>query len=234
MNLTQYFPNKFNLNVTSTNVIYLSESLCELKSINKLLDNYFKQTPKIDIDEYMSVFIQEKQEFISSFKKQIDSRKFASISGCQESTLNEMMQIFKVKLEKTISKYKKFKCKLLGKEKLFSEYWIKKKEHFLKFKAVKLSGSTKASTANSLENFLNEKRNDDVKFIEPPKERWIQQYLPKDSAVDQTKDIIKDLGALISTFSQKLHNQKDMTYQSKDITIKHSRQQYNSKQSKRC
>ena len=166
----------FNLNITNDKVVYIIQTLNEVKSINKIFDNYFKYNIKSDIENYVISFINNNKLFAKEFDTYIYDLiiKLGNQSFINEEnnnnkllvnqslilTLKGINSVLKDRLESLNLKYQGFKKKLLYKERISDIYWNKKdaflSEHLIKDKEKSKKEYSEIKNKNQTLNELSE------------------------------------------------------------------------------
>ena len=166
----------FNLNITNDKVVYIIQTLNEVKSINKIFDNYFKYNIKSDIENYVISFINNNKLFAKEFDTYIYDLiiKLGNKSFINEEnnnnkllvnqslilTLKGINSVLKDRLESLNIKYQGFKKKLLYKERISDIYWNKKdaflSEHLIKDKEKSKKEYSEIKNKNQTLNELSE------------------------------------------------------------------------------
>lgn len=166
----------FNLNITNDKVVYIIQTLNEVKSINKIFDNYFKYNIKSDIENYVISFINNNKLFAKEFDTYIYDLiiKLGNKSFINEEnnnnkllvnqslilTLKGINSVLKDRLESLNLKYQGFKKKLLYKERISDIYWNKKdaflSEHLIKDKEKSKKEYSEIKNKNQTLNELSE------------------------------------------------------------------------------
>ena len=225
----------FNLNIKDDKILFISETLMEINSLTKLLQNYTKSN--INIECYVSIFLSDRQQFLNDLVEYLKNTSSQEKFINKENYLNELqfknykgiIEILQSKLGNLVKDYKKYKENQEKQLRLESSFWIKKKNFYLNNKNTIKKNEIIKERKDSKEN--RELTHKDYHFNtednitnnynqskEPVVEKWIQQYLPQDTAeVDQTKNMMENIGKLLNTFSQKIFEHNEITQISKRI-----------------
>ena len=225
-------------------IFYLTESLYEIKKIKKLFKNYFKVQDKVlNINEFMSKFLSEKNSFVENMETFIskaspNSKDYYVASNFYKSLLNQAQIIFKSRIDEVMTSFKILKQKIIKKNSIYNRYWESKNlyiqkhgkilNNYIRSKSTIDGESKEKISVNIDENYKDKKEKKNQNFIfeenlnkaddtiiEPPKEKWALKYIPQETkTIDDTIKILNDLSNLMKTFTQKVYFHNEMTQQS--------------------
>lgn len=224
----------FSLNVKDKNILFISDTFKEIHSLTKLLQNHTKSN--INIEGYVSIFLSDRQQFLNDLIEYLKNTSSQDKFKNKENYLNELqfknykgiIQILQIKLGSLVKEYKKYKENQEKQLRLESSFWDKKKNFYINNKINKVNEVKKEKkdykenkdisqndyNLNSEHNISNQ----NYQSKEPVIEKWIHQYLPQDTAeIDQTKNMMENIGKLLNTFSQKIFEHNEITQISKII-----------------
>lgn len=225
MNISTYFTTNFTFQSSDIKLKFASETLSEIKILEKLLKNYSKFSKKLNLDEYFPVFLNERQQFINDFidylKKSTSINKktndYIYINEFQFSIYKGIIDILHSKIENFSKEYKKHKADE-EKNQNFKYEFSKRKKNFFKTK-----GNSYIQVKNDSQNPIKDNDND-IDTINKTnsqniQETWITQYLPQDTTeIDQTKGLMQNVTKLMNVFSEKIYQDLERTSQIKENT----------------
>jgi hypothetical protein len=225
MNISNYFTTNFTFQSSDLKIKFASESLSEIKILEKLLKNYSKYSKKLNLDEYFPNFLNERQQFINDFigflKKSTSSKKkttdYVYINEFQFSIYKGIIDILNSKIENFSKEYKKHKSEEEKNENFKYEY-LKRKKIFFKTKAfsyvsIKKDSQIQFNDDDDDNNKINVMNSNTIE------ETWVSQYLPQDTTeIDQTKGLMQNVTKLMKVFSEKIHQDLERTSQIKENT----------------
>jgi hypothetical protein len=191
---------------------------------------------KIDIDEYIAYFLQDKNEFISEFSKYVESNKEMSLL-MRKNCMN-VLEILKSGIDEILKDYKNLKQKMLRKMKKKDNFYKLKEEYYSHFN---INVNTKSSLMPSIPNIPNaliSKPTSNVLIAHKPKtinyldminqEPNINQEIYKENPqvihifrenesknLEKTKQTLYELSDLMTNFSSKVSQHHEITQNSK-------------------
>ena len=215
--------NSFKLNLENN---YIKESIQTLKDINKanyILQNHHKFSYKIELDEYFTYFLKEKNNFIISFQQYIrKSKSNPEIPADIITVYKEILSILKSNIDNLITNFKMIKQNLYKKSRQEEQYFDQKFNFF----AENETGIGDIPKIESLKNIPNKVKKFFVKNlpfdIENIEEKIKNKYKETTNVVEmlidkekqnfeKTKKILFDLSSLVTNVQKKLHAQGEMT-----------------------
>jgi hypothetical protein len=221
--------NNFNLNINDDKIIFISETLMEIHSLTKLLQSYSKSN--INIEGYVSIFLSDRHQFLNDLIEYLKNTSSQEKFKNKENYLNELqfknykgiIEILQIKLGCLVKEYKKYKENQDKQNRLELNFWNRKKSFYSNNKTFSKQTETKQDNMeiNQTDFLNNENESNHIQHSkEPVIENWIQQYLPQDTAeLDQTKNMMENIGKLLNTFSQKIFEHNEITQISKNLYI---------------
>ena len=227
----------YNFNLIDNKIWFVMESLNEIAKLKKLFKNYFKIQDKIiNLNEFVSDFFKDKNQFIENLTIFINSsqqrykEKENYLSLHSKTIYHSINLLFKSRLDELLASYKILNQKIAKKKTIASNYWKDKEEFLIRNYNIKNKKSLNNENKKENKESRNESKteiynnvddytystNENMIIIEPPKEKWVFQYLPQNNkSADETINILNDLSNLVKTFSQKVYFHNEMTNQSK-------------------
>lgn len=160
-------------------IFYLTESLYEIKKIKKLFKNYFKVQDKVlNINEFMSKFLSEKNSFVENMETFIskaspNSKDYYVASNFYKSLLNQAQIIFKSRIDEVMTSFKILKQKIIKKNSIYNRYWESKNLYIQKHGKVlnnyirsksTIDGESKEKISVNIDENHKEKKEKESKF----------------------------------------------------------------------
>lgn len=230
---SQELQSQYKFKIKDDKVFYLMESLYEIKKLKKLFKNYFKINDKVlNISEFVDTFIKQKNEFLNNMSVYMNStqsnnsRKDNYLNKHSKVVVLEMTSLLKHRLDELLSGYKVLKQKISKKQSINNKYWENKISYILEKEEIKRN--KKANTNKNMNrnedkdvNLIEAEKCNNINkasevMIEPPKEKWVLQYLPQENkSTDEISNILSELSELVKSFSQKVYFHNEMTQNSK-------------------
>ena len=102
--------NKFKLNIENPLIKNAMESLSEIEKSKYFLQNYTKFDYKVDIDEYFSFFLKDKNDLIQELNVFINN-KDNLIVGDEKTVYNSILVLLKRNMEDLVTQFKIVKQK---------------------------------------------------------------------------------------------------------------------------
>ena len=215
--------NAFKLNLTNN---YIKESIKTLKDIKKtnyILQNHHKFSYRIELDEYFTYFLKEKNIFISSFRQYIlESKSNNELSKDALTVFKEIYSILKFNLDNLITNFKMLKQNLYKKAK-HEEKYFQNKFNFFAENENKIGDVNKIESLKDIPNKVKKFFVNNLPFdIENIEEKIKNKYKEATNVVEilmdkekqnfeKTKKILFDLSSLVTSVQKKLHAQGEMT-----------------------
>jgi len=206
----------FKLNVSNQLVKNVMESLSEIAKSKYFLQNYSKFDYKVDIDEYFSYFLKDKNDLIQELTSFIN-KKENKIIGDERTVYNSMLSFLKRNMEDLVTEFKIVKQKRFKKLRKLESFNQMKLDFFKKL-PDQGDLNVKKEPKKKKEKISNEFL--DITSLGKEEERI--RYSESNTVVnifknneqknyEKAKQILYELSDLTTIFQKKLHEQGEMT-----------------------
>jgi hypothetical protein len=208
--------NKFKLNIENPLIKNAMESLSEIEKSKYFLQNYTKFDYKVDIDEYFSFFLKDKNDLIQELNVFINN-KDNLIVGDEKTVYNSILVLLKRNMEDLVTQFKIVKQKKYKKLRKLESFNQMKIDFFKKL-PDQGDLNVKKEPKKKKEKISNEIL--DLSSLGKEEERI--RYSESNTVVnifknneqknyEKAKQILYELSDLTTIFQKKLHEQGEMT-----------------------
>ena len=204
----------FKLNVSNQLVKNVMESLSEIAKSKYFLQNYSKFDYKVDIDEYFSYFLKDKNDLIQELTSFIN-KKENKIIGDERTVYNSMLSFLKRNMEDLVTEFKIVKQKRFKKLRKLESFNQMKVDFFRSLPdkgdlKMKKELKKKNEPVNIIDISSLEKEEERIKYTES--NNIINLFKNNESKnYEKTKRILYELSDLMTIVQKKMHEQGEMT-----------------------
>ena len=206
--------NGFKLNIVNPLVKNAMDSLSEIEKSKYFLQNYTKFDYKVDIDEYFSFFLKDKNDLIQELNVFINN-KDNLIVGDEKTVYNSILVLLKRNMEDLVTQFKIVKQKKYKKLRKLESFNQMKIDFFrgLPDKGdlkMKKEVKKKKEKYNIIDVSSLEKEEERIKYTES--NNIINLFKNNETKnYEKTKQILYELSDLMTIVQNKMHEQGEMT-----------------------
>jgi len=208
-NKSKFFHFKINNDYIKNSI----QALIDIEKANYLLKNFYRFDFKIDIDEYFTYFLKEKNEFIKDFSNYINTN-IKTIQGDKLKLYNNILSLIHNKLDDLLIEFKILKQNLYKK--------LRKQELFNK---MKYDYFNNLDDKGNIDYNNNKKDNNKIKYIDTTiyeNKSEMKDYQESNNLInifmknanknyEKTKQILYELSDLLTTVQKKMYEQSKIT-----------------------